>query len=70
MITFCDKPIPVVVEGKDAYILYVESGGQFENDVITCVHLDGGIIRHYASDQVLVHSNATFGIKKQEQPIS
>lgn len=64
-IVFTDKPIPVIVEGdKKAYVLYVESGGQFENDIWTCVHCDGGIVRHYLTKDVMVEINATFGIEK------
>lgn len=65
MIKFCPYPIPVVVEGdKDGYVLYVESSKMLENDVWTIVHCDGGIIRHYTTDQVRVHQNLTFGIRK------
>lgn len=66
MITFCDKPIPVLVEGnKEAYLLYVESGGQYENDIWTCVHCEGGVVRHYRTDQVVVHRNSTFNLTKK-----
>jgi len=48
MITFVPYPIPVIVEeNKDGYLLYVESGQQFENDIWTIVLCDGGIVRHY-----------------------
>lgn len=68
MITFVPYPIPVVVEGgKEGYLLYVESGGQFENDVWTVVHCDGGVVRHYTTEQVLIHSNATFVINKKNK---
>jgi hypothetical protein len=60
------KPIPVVtVDGKDGYALYVRDGGTFENDVWCVVLCDGGAVRHYRSDQIRVHANATFGICKQ-----
>ena len=66
MISWCPSPIPVIVEdGKEAYVLYVESGSQWENDIWTCVHCDGGIVRHYTTEQVRIHQNLTFGIKKQ-----
>ena len=58
-------PIPVVVEGdKDGYAIYVTNGGTFENDVWCVALCDGGHVRHYASDQVKIHANATFEIKK------
>lgn len=64
-VTFVPYPIPVVVEdGKEAYLLYVESGGQSENDIWTCVHCDGGIVRHYLTSQVKVYQNQTFNITK------
>lgn len=64
MVVFPPYQIPVVVEnGKDGYVLYIESGGQFENDVWTVVHCQGGIVRHYTTDQVRVFKNATFQIK-------
>jgi hypothetical protein len=60
------KPIPVVVEdGKEGFALYVESSGMFENDVWCVVHCEGGVVRHYASDQVRVYLNATFGIRRE-----
>jgi len=59
------NPIPVVVEtSKEGYAIYVRDGGTFEND-IWCVTLrDGGYVRHYRSDQIKIHVNATFGIDK------
>lgn len=58
--------MPVVVEGdKEGYLLYVESGGFGENDTWTVVHCEGGIVRHYTTQDVRIFANATFGIKKQ-----
>lgn len=56
--------MPVIVEGKEAYAIYLESGGLFENDIWTCVHCNGGIVRHYSTSQIMVHKNATFNITK------
>lgn len=66
-IVFAPFPIPCLVqkEGGDydeAYLLYVESAGQFENDIWTCVHCTTGIVRHYTTKQIIIHKNATFGI--------
>ena len=58
------KPIPVVTEHGEGYAIYVESGGMHFNDIWTCVLKEGGIIRHYNTSQIKIHSNATFGIKK------
>lgn len=58
------KPLPVIVEGdKEGYAIYVTNGGQFENDIWCVVLCDGGIVRHYLSDQIKIYINATFGIK-------
>lgn len=58
------KPIPVVVEdGKEGYAIYVTNSGAFENDVWCVVLCDGGVVRHYRSDQIRIHFNATFDIK-------
>jgi hypothetical protein len=59
-----NKPIPVIVESdKEGYAIYVESGGQFENDIWAVVLCEGGIIKHYRSDQIRVYKNSTFDIK-------
>jgi len=58
------KPIPVIVEEtKEGYGLYVTDGGSFENDLWCVVLCEGGIVRHYRSDQIRVHINATLDIK-------
>lgn len=68
MITFAPYPIPVVTEdGKDGYVVYVESSSMLENDVWTVCLLDGGIIRHFTTKQLRVFKNATFEIKQNEQ---
>jgi hypothetical protein len=59
------KPIPVVVEGdKDGYAIYVTDGGMLENDIWCVVLCDGGIVRHYTTNQIRIFHNATFDIKK------
>ena len=58
-------PLPVIVEnGLEGYAIYVEASGMYENDVWCVVHCQGGIVRHYRSDQIRVHINATFDIVK------
>ena len=58
-------PIPVVVEGtKEGYAIYVTNGGTFENDIWCVVLCEGGNVRHYRSDQIKMHNNITFDIKK------
>lgn len=59
------KPIPVIVEGdKEGYALYVTDSGMLENDVWCIVLCEGGIVRHYLSDQIRIYKNSTFNIKK------
>lgn len=63
MIVFCPTPIPVIVLGdKEGYLIYVSDSGSFENDVWTVVLCDGGIVRHFRTDQITVHKNGTFDI--------
>lgn len=60
-----NNPIPVIVEEtKESYAIYVTNSGTFENDVWCVVHCDGGIVRHYMSDQIKIHYNSTFDINK------
>ena len=59
------NPIPVVVEdNKEGYAIYVTCGGTFENDIWCVVHCNGGIVRHYRSDQIRIHYNATLDLTK------
>ena len=61
------SPIPVVVEnGKEAYAISVTNGGAYETDIWCVVLCDGGFVRHYRSDQIIIHHNATLGITKQD----
>jgi len=58
-------PIPVIVEGdREGYAIYVTNGGTFENDIWCVALCDGGIVRHYRSDQIRLHNNATLDLKK------
>ena len=62
------KPIPVIVEGnKDGYAIYVTDGGMLENDIWCVVLCEGGIVRHYRSDQIRIFHNATFDIIKDNK---
>ena len=58
------NPIPVIVENKEGYVLYVRDGGTWENDVWCVVLCENGIVRHYRSDQIRMHYNATFDIRE------
>lgn len=62
------NPIPVIVEeNKVGYAIYVTNGGSFENDIWCVVHRDGGVVRHYRSDQIRIYCNATLGIEKTSE---
>lgn len=62
------KPMPVIVEeNKEGYALYVTDSGMLENDIWCVVLCDGGVVRHYRSDQIRIHKNETFDIKKDEK---
>jgi len=65
MIYEFNNPIPVIVENdKEGYAIYVRDGGTFENDVWCIALCDGGMIRHYRSDQIRMHHNATLDLYK------
>lgn len=67
MITFVPYPIPVIIKEtrENAYVLYVESSKQFENYIWTIVKCEGGDVIHVKTNQIAIHNNSTFGIKKQ-----
>jgi len=61
------NPIPVVTkEHGDGYAIYVRDGSTFENDIWCVALCNGGIIRHYCTEQIRMHSNLTFDITKNE----
>jgi hypothetical protein len=60
------NPLPVVIDGEDGYAIYVTNGGTFENDVWCVVLCNGGHVRHYRSDQIKIHANATFNLCKKQ----
>jgi hypothetical protein len=58
------QPIPVIVEGnKEGYAIYVVNSGMFENDIWCVTLCEGGIVRHYRTDQIKIYYNRTFDIK-------
>jgi hypothetical protein len=62
MITFSPYPIPVKTKLGEGYVIYVESSSMFENDVWTVCLCDSGDVRHFTTDQIIIHKNGTFGI--------
>jgi hypothetical protein len=61
------NPIPLITPHGQAYAIYVESGGIFENDILTCVLKETGEIKHYTTAQVIVSKNGTFDIKNKDE---
>jgi hypothetical protein len=61
------NPIPVITPLGPAYAIYVTYGGTFENDIWTVALEDGGHVRHFRSDQIMIHTNATFDISKNKK---
>ena len=59
------QPLPVVTPKGDGYVIYVESGGTFENDIWTVALEEGGDILHFRTDQLKLFKNATFDIKSK-----
>ncbi len=57
--------IPVITEHGEGYAIYVDSNGMFENDIWCIVSCEGGVVRHYRTDQFTVHTNSTYGIIKK-----
>lgn len=64
MIHEFNKPVPCVTPLGDGYVWYVESSGTLENDVFTVILCEGGIVRHFLTDQINIWENKTFGINK------
>ena len=60
------NPIPVLTELGEGYALYVRDGGTLEKDIWAVVLCEGGFVKHFRSDQIKIHCNATFGITKKK----
>ena len=67
MITFVPNITPCTTQLGDALIWYVKSNGYLENDELTCIMLDGGIIKHFNTSQVRIWHNETYEIKKKSE---
>lgn len=57
------NPVPVKTALGYGYLLYVQSGGAFCNDIFAVVLERDGVIRHMLTDQFSVIRNDTFDIK-------
>jgi predicted phage tail protein len=59
------NPIPVITSLGEGYAIYVRDSGTWEND-IWAIALQNSTIRHFRTDQIKLHSNATFDITNIE----
>jgi len=66
MIHEFQNPVPVMTEHGKGFVWYVRENGTFENDVFAVILCDGGLVRHYNSNQFYIEKNATFEIKNNE----
>ena len=66
MIHEFNNPIPVKTIHGNGYAIYVRDGGTYENDIWCVALCKGGFIRHYRSDQIVMHHNMTFDVTKNE----
>jgi hypothetical protein len=64
MIHEFSNPIPVITPLGDGYVWYVKENGIHENDTFAVILKDGGKIMYFLSNQIRIHCNLTFDIKK------
>lgn len=60
------NPVPCVTPLGEGYVWYVKPNGILENDELTVILCDSGDIRHFTTNQVKIHSNSTYEIKKKQ----
>jgi hypothetical protein len=65
MLEFKNSILVVTPLGR-GYAIYASNSGTFESDIWTIGLEDGGKIFHFRTDQISLHSNSTFDIKKSE----
>ena len=67
MITFTTHPIKFNTILGDCYLIYVESGGQHENDIWTGCLCETGEVKHFTTKQVTIERNQTFNINNTKK---
>ena len=60
------KPVSCTTPIGDGIVWYITPNGFLENDEITVILFDGGVVRHFSSDQIKIWHNETYGIKKNQ----
>jgi hypothetical protein len=66
MIHEFNKPVPVKTEIGYGYLLYVQTGGTYCNDIFAVVMEKDGVIRHMLTHQFAIIRNDTFDIKNED----
>ena len=61
------NPMPVITPIGSGYAIYVRDGGTFENDIWAVALEDGGHIKHFRSDQIVMYKNSTFDITENKK---
>ena len=64
MLHECNRPIPCTTPLGDGYVWYIKPNGMLENDELTVILNEGGVIKHFTTDQVNIWANATYKIVK------
>lgn len=67
MISWPPYPIPCTTPLGDGYVLYITPNNFLENDEVTCVLNDGGIIKHFTTAHIKIWHNETYEIKKKDE---
>lgn len=56
--------IPCTTPIGDGYVWYIKTNGFLENDEVAVILTDGGLVKHFTTDQIRILRNETYGIKK------
>ena len=57
-------PIPCITPLGDGIVWYIKTNGFLENDEVTVILNDSGIVRHFTTNQINIWHNETYKIKK------
>lgn len=67
MIHEVNKPTPCTTPLGDGYVWYIAYNGFLENDEVSVILNDGGIVKHFTTDPIRIWRNETYGINKNTQ---